>query len=302
MAVRVNPDGSYGSSFDLDLIAKTDKDGIVINTDEIKIFVDYGLDKYKQIIKKYNLDISEDLLNKSYQNIKKAITPEYYLGIEVSPASGFYANLINNIGNLAKSISITAFNTDKLKFEHQRIKSKTYFMNERQKENNINDILIKNPFTIFANGELYKKGRAGTKSYEPLTPYEPYKYITGDIASNEFDDILQGRAHYKLAGNREYFNHIYPEAQWQNPDIKTMLNKYIMINLKNREVQIKKGYLTLDKLGWGDIGDINLGWNKVPSLQKLYNKELEDFKNQYVYKRVEKNKGLYFKKSKYSGL
>ncbi|PAF41132.1 hypothetical protein [Helicobacter sp. 11S02596-1] len=135
----------------------------------------------------------------------------------------------------------------------------------------LTDILMVAPLAIMANGYLYNKGKAGSASYEPTKAYEPYKYILADkeaIQKDFVNETLTDREHYNLAGNKDYYKHLYPEAKW---DIASRNNiEEHLINTRLR--QIVTGYGELGKNGWCDVKskkEIQQKYNE--KIAKLYN-------------------------------
>lgn len=236
--------------------------------------------KAREIIQKYNLNISEYELMASSTRYADHKDKERY-GEDVSGYVG------NNVGDvLEKNIKLLSDRLNKSdKYSHQKdkIEEKKRFEEAQQKltkemkNEALTQILMKNPFAIFVNGALYKKGRPGSKTYDPLTVWEPYKYITGDIKEDEYNDILQNRSHYKLAGNKDYFAHVWDEPNWQMPDrSKTIRYRYDAYNHKIR--MLNEGYKELQFLGWYAYYDINNKkpvLNYVQKLNDLYEKEIK---------------------------
>lgn len=75
--------------------------------------------------------------------------------------------------------------------------------------------IIKNNQTgrIFAGGDLYNAG-AGSKQYDPLSPYEPYKYFMeqSDISLEDIRVILKDDL--PKAGKQSYYPGIDSEIDW----------------------------------------------------------------------------------------
>lgn len=224
---------------------------------------DWYKEQLSNINQKYNLLISDNVID--YQAIKygEKKRDDKYSGVSFSLnynsnlsanqnlVSNFVSNGVSAINNYFNSN--LNHNLSELEFTKRQIRlQKNTLIDKRE---SLTQILMNNPFAIFANGVLYKKGRPGSKSYDPLTPYEPYKYITGHITYNEYDDILMGRSHFKLAGNRDYFNNVWEEPQWIMPD-KNRKNKQLEIYVFARQKQFNDGFEKINELGWV-YGDLN---------------------------------------------
>ncbi|PAF51986.1 hypothetical protein [Helicobacter sp. 13S00477-4] len=198
---------------------------------------------YESIAQKYHL---------------KQITPSVAGGLQNNKDYGTQSNISvsfggNSVSSIALSLAsslannflstISKVNIEKYNLPSSEIQGKLFFL------------LSFNPFSILANGTLYKEGRAGSDTYNPLTAYEPYKYILGKPSYDEFNDILQGRTHYKLAGNKDYYDNTFSPANWDNK-FKESSQTQRLKKYTDRILQINKGYKELDNLGFY-VGDIN---------------------------------------------
>lgn len=225
---------------------------------------DLWKDKAYSIRQKYGLSLTDKQIDDAGNNFgtKRAYDKYGDFNIEVNLSSGE-----KGIGFDSFSISVS----------NSELETPKDIFKREMKNEALTQILMKNPFAIFANGALYKKGRPGSKTYDPLTVWEPYKYIMGDIKEDEYNDILQNRSHYKLAGNKDYFAHIWDEPNWQMPDrSKTIRYRYDAYNHKIR--MLNEGYKELQFLGWYAYYDINNKkpvLNYVQKLNDLYEKEIK---------------------------
>lgn len=207
------------------------------------------LNRITQINQKYNLNLSEYEIQEGsnrYAKLNDELnygTDGGFLGTDLKET--ILKNFDYHIQSEYKKDE-AALKQAQLKLEYEKIRNKN---SKKLKNEALTQILMKDPFAIFANGALYKKGRPGSKTYDPLTVWEPYKYITGDIKEDEFNDILQNRSHLKLAGNKDYFTHIWDEPQWQTPD-KTNIDKRLKKSYISRVKQIQDGLEELAKVGW----------------------------------------------------
>lgn len=225
-------------------------------------------DELTKINEKYNLCLSpktiEDESNlygeykrdKKYGNTSWSLNYNSNLGLTGNLTQNLTNNTLNFLQNYISHLSqetLSDLNMTKKQIHLQQNKI-------IEKRETLTQILMKDPFPIFANGALYKKGIPGSKSYDPLTPYEPYKYITGDISPNEYDDILMGRNHLKLAGNRDYLSNVWEEPDWTIPD-RDRKNKDLEAYIFARQKQFNDGFEEVNQLGWtsggGKIGELD---------------------------------------------
>lgn len=214
-------------------------------------------EKIKEINSKYGLNLSDKTISWASENYGIAKGAEKFgtggISISFNSSMGTWGNIANNIFNFGNSIASKIINDETLDRNISTIKlnSKTFLAQDQQslKSKTLTQILMDDPFSIFANGSLYKQGAPGSKSYNPLIPYEPYKYITGDTKDNSYDDILMNRAHLKLAGNREYFSNLWADANWLTPD-RSRKNKHLISYIQTRTKIFDAGFREINSLGW----------------------------------------------------
>lgn len=103
---------------------------------------------------------------------------------------------------------------------------------------------------IFAGGDLYNAG-AGSKQYDPLSPYEPYKYFMeqSDISLEDIRAILKDDL--PKAGKQSYYPGIDSEIDWAGGN-KSIRASQLILNTSLRITYQKfKDFST-----WGSLDDI----------------------------------------------
>lgn len=139
--------------------------------------------------------------------------PDIYIGFGTNGFS-FYANPLvvvaiaidlysqNNIKNTKDLKDETKLETEK--YNQKRHKHKDLFFN-----------IVKNNQTgrIFAGGDLYNAG-AGSKQYDLLNPYEPYKYFMeqSDISLEDIRAIIKDEL--PKPGKQSYYPGVDSEIEW----------------------------------------------------------------------------------------
>lgn len=233
-----------------------------------------------KINEKYNLHLSSKTIeeesgyyglykmDEKYGSTSFSVSYNSNFGLGGNLTQNLTNNTLNFLQNHISDLSYEALsNLNMTKKQIHLQQNKTI-----EKREMLTQILMKDPFPIFANGVLYKKGIVGSKSYDPLTPYEPYKYITGNISHNEYDDVLMGRSHLKLAGNRDYLSNVWEEPDWAIPD-RDRKNKHLEAYIFSRQKQFNDGFEEINKLGWttGPSGSIigDLQTNKSIKFREL---------------------------------
>lgn len=137
--------------------------------------------------------------------------------------------------------TITQITQQKEIYNQKKHKHKDLFFN-----------IIRNNQTgrIFAGGDLYNAG-AGSKQYDPLSPYEPYKYFMeqSDISLEDIRVILKDDL--PKAGKQSYYPGIDSDIDWAGGN-KSIRASQLILNTSLRITYQKfKDFST-----WGSIDDI----------------------------------------------
>ncbi len=116
------------------------------------------------------------------------------------------------------------------------------------------------PYSICADGEIYKQGRAGSESFSPSVAYDPSKglYDTMQESKDQTDEYITHRAHKDLAGNSNFLSTITQSAI---PIVSFQENKALDFTIKQRKYKdtierLNKGFskLTDNEFGMKDEG------------------------------------------------
>ncbi|PAF41199.1 hypothetical protein [Helicobacter sp. 11S02596-1] len=209
--------------------------------------------------------------------------------VSAGSAWGVAGALLSGVGSVANAIlaNQTNANVTRINKEAEHYAKEAHKLREKDpskefdRQSALTNVLMVNPLAIMANGALYNKGRVGSDSFEPTTPYEPYKYLMMEnIKTNPIDEALMDRKHYEFAGNKDYYDEIYPQAKWQIINEDTTTPTIVQKNIS----RIIKGYSKLGEMGWADE-------SKAPSFIKKTQKFNESLAKLEAQLKGEKNYG-----------
>lgn len=139
---------------------------------------------------------------------------------------------------------------------------------KKQKHEDLFFKIVKNNQTsrIFAGGDLYNAG-AGSKQYDPLSPYEPYKYFMeqSDVSLENIRVIMKDEL--PKAGRGSYYPGVDREIEWAGG------NKNIRASELIFNTQLRTTYQTFKKEA--DTGT----FNKYMGSKIIFNYSLNDLLN-----------------------
>ena len=114
------------------------------------------------------------------------------------------------------------------------------------KNKQVTDLLIYQPYAMFANGEIYNKDRAGAVGYQAgLEAVNPMRAINGEYKENELAKQITNTAHTKLAGNDEYNPLSLPFPQKKFELYSAQSTQIQAVNIKQEMEQIQRGFSIL---------------------------------------------------------
>lgn len=192
-------------------------------------------------------------------------------------SDGFSAYI--NPGKVVGDI-INLFSQNDIK-NTQELKNETAIEIEKynQKKYKHNDLffnIVKNNQTssIFAGGDLYNAG-AGSKQYDPLTPYEPYKYFMeqSDISNEDIRVILKDEL--PKAGRESYYPGVDSEIEWAGGN-KNIRGSQIILNTSLRTIYEK--FKDLSTWGVDYYGYYEYNYNLNDLLVRKMRAMITDFK------------------------
>lgn len=150
----------------------------------------------------------------------------------------------------------------------------------KERSTTLSTLMIYGKYDIYANGNIYNSGRAGSSlggdnSYCPSKAYDPTSGLRGEIAQNSVDDSITYRAHTNLAGNRDFMQSTlgtnFPLA---NNSINHRLNdEQTNKTMTNRLSEISEGFEKLVDAGAGLV--FKHGLEKTSNPQNAYNQILK---------------------------
>ncbi|PAF53691.1 hypothetical protein BKH42_04120 [Helicobacter sp. 13S00482-2] len=135
----------------------------------------------------------------------------------------FYVNPIAVIG-IGINLFSQSYNKNTKELEEETARETEKYNQKRHKHKDLFFDIVRSNQTgrIFAGGDLYNAG-AGSKQYDPLSVYEPYKYFMeqSDISLQDITAILKDDL--PKAGKRSYYPGVDSKIDWagQNKNIKS---------------------------------------------------------------------------------
>lgn len=119
------------------------------------------------------------------------------------------------------------------------------------KSGNFVDTAITDPYSMYANGRLWKQGGAGRERYDQMLPHEPYRALDDKFKDSDMFDVLNNKSD-KEAGGDQYLSNLYSDAKWVNPSsLKALLNGAVPIYLSMRNKITEACFKWLSKEGLG---------------------------------------------------
>lgn len=148
---------------------------------------------------------------------------------------GYGEKIIEKIGaKLGWWEDTDSINEDTQNTITQITQQKEIYNQKRHKHKDLFFNIIRNNQTgrIFAGGDLYNAG-AGSKQYDPLSPYEPYKYFMeqSDISLEDIRVILKDDL--PKAGKQSYYPGIDSDIDWAGGN-KSIRASQLILNTQLR--------------------------------------------------------------------
>lgn len=148
---------------------------------------------------------------------------------------------------------------------------------KRHKHKDLFFSIVRNNQTgrIFAGGDLYNAG-AGSKQYDPLSPYEPYKYFMeqSDISLEDIRAILKDDL--PKPGKQSYYPGIDSDIDWAGGN-KSIRASQLILNTSLRITYQKfKDFATWGRLD--DIGYYEYNYNLNDLLNRRIRSLTTDFR------------------------
>lgn len=150
----------------------------------------------------------------------------------------------------------------------------------KEQKEMISDILIFQPYAMFANGSIYNDGLAGSESYSPSIAYDPSKGILGTYKKHPIDDFVLNRDSKIQAGGSGFITNILnpaiPLAKFELPHQSQQ--EILMDNMKQANKRITEGFLKLNELHFNILGTAGNVYNRIKKVQvdKYWKKMLSD--------------------------
>ena len=130
-------------------------------------------------------------------------------------------------------------------------KTNDLMLKNAPKSGNFVDTAITDPYSMYANGRLWKQGAAGRDRYDQMLPHEPYRALDDKFKDSDMFDVLNNKRD-KLAGGDQYLSNLYSDGKWVNPSsMKALLNGAmpIYLNMRNKITEAIFKWLTKNDLG-----------------------------------------------------
>lgn len=156
----------------------------------------------------------------------------------------------------AASMILSVYNMISSAIQEEEMKEITKKTNDLMlmnmpKSGNFVDTAITDPYSMYANGRLWKEGAAGRERYDQMLPHEPYRALDDKFKDSDMYDILNNK-NEKSAGGDQYLSNLYSDAKWSNPSsLKAVLNGAVPIYLSMRTKIIEACFKWLSK---NDLG------------------------------------------------
>ena len=156
----------------------------------------------------------------------------------------------------AASMILSVYNMISSAIQEEEMKEITQKTNDLMlrnmpKSGNFVDTAITDPYSMYANGRLWKEGAAGRERYDQMLPHEPYRALDDKFKDSDMYDILNNK-NEKSAGGDQYLSNLYSDGKWVNPSsLKAVLNGAVPIYLSMRTKIVEACFKWLSK---NDLG------------------------------------------------
>ena len=156
----------------------------------------------------------------------------------------------------AASMILSVYNMISSAIQEEEMKEITQKTNDLMLRNmpksaNFVDTAITDPYSMYANGRLWKEGAAGRERYDQMLPHEPYRALDDKFKDSDMYDILNNK-NEKSAGGDQYLSNLYSDGKWVNPSsLKAVLNGAVPIYLSMRTKIVEACFKWLSK---NDLG------------------------------------------------
>ena len=174
----------------------------------------------------------------------------------------------------AASMILSVYNMISSAIQEEEMKEITQKTNDLMlrnmpKSGNFVDTAITDPYSMYANGRLWKEGAAGRERYDQMLPHEPYRALDDKFKDSDMYDILNNK-NEKSAGGDQYLSNLYSDAKWSNPSsLKAVLNGAVPIYLSMRTKIVEACFKWLSK---NDLGTYYLYENNPDDDDEYLNK------------------------------
>ena len=144
-----------------------------------------------------------------------------WLATKAAAIIGVSASTLSTAANVIAAVAIVAAYAGSLYYQHtaakaqgeaasaSRYHSASAALKAKQEAEEakaqLTALMIYGGYEIYANGSIYKKGAAGSQTFNSQIAFDANKGILGQIKQDEFGEQLQGRYGGKLGGG-EYFH------------------------------------------------------------------------------------------------
>ena len=180
----------------------------------------------------------------------------------------------------AASMALSIYNMISSAIQEEEMKEITQKTNDLMLRNmpksaNFVDTAITDPYSMYANGRLWKEGAAGRERYDQMLPHEPYRALDDKFKDSDMYDILNNK-NEKSAGGDQYLSNLYSDGKWVNPSsLKAVLNGAVPIYLSMRTKIVEACFKWLSK---NDLGTYYLYENNPDDeyLNRFSNIEFEN--------------------------
>ena len=160
--------------------------------------------------------------------------------------------MVASIGSaIVSAVNMVLDSVNEAELKETTQKTNDLMLKSMAKSGNFVDTAITDPYSMYANGRLWKEGGAGRERYDQMLPHEPYRALDDKFSDSDMFDVLNNKRE-KLAGGEQYLSNLYSDGKWVNPSsLKALLNGAIPIylNIRSKMVEAMFKWLTKNDLG-----------------------------------------------------
>lgn len=216
----------------------------LIEMQERKSFFEYVADRDKLI----NIIMS-------VVSIIVAVACAFIPGGQVVTGWLLAAQIIGTVAGVAGAVlglvNIALADQNEAEMKDVTQKTNDLMLRNMPKSGNFVDTSITDPYSMYANGRLWKQGAAGRDRYDQILPHEPYRALDDKFKDSDMFDVLNNKID-KEAGGDQYLSNLYSDGKWVNPSsLKALLNGAVPIYLSMRNKITQACFKWLSKEGLG---------------------------------------------------